>query len=134
MGLRIKTFVEGDEGICEFQPEGHHQSFDGAVAGGIIGTLFDCHLNWTATHHLMVSNELDQPPSTVTIEFTVKFIKPTPSNGPLRLRAKVVDSTSRRATVLGRLEAGGDVTATCRALFAVVDEGHPAYGRWQASR
>lgn len=129
-GLQIKSSIVGDEGVCEFWPERHHESFEGAVAGGIIGTLFDCHCNWTAAHHLMVANGLDRPPCTVTAEYSVKFTRPTPSTGPLRLRAKVVESSTRRATVVARLEVDGTVTATCRAEFVAVEEGHPAYHRW----
>jgi acyl-coenzyme A thioesterase PaaI-like protein len=129
-GLRIKSSIIGDEGVCEFWPEAHHESFEGAVAGGIIGTLFDCHCNWTAAHHLMESNGLDHPPCTVTAEYSVKFSRPTPSEGPLRLRAKVVQASSRRVTVVGRLEVDGTVTATCRAEYVAVEEGHPAYHRW----
>ena len=47
-GLRIKTFIEDDVGICEFQPQTHHQSFHGAVAGGIIGTLMDREFGYRA--------------------------------------------------------------------------------------
>ena len=130
-GLRIKTFIEDDVGICEFQPQTHHQSFQGAVAGGIIGTLMDCHLNWTAAYHLMTTNDLDFPPSTVTSQFTVKFFAPTPSKGPLTIRARVVESSDKRATVHGELEADGTVTATCTAVFVVVHEGHPAHNRWR---
>ena len=129
-GLRIKSSIVGDEGVCEFWPEADHESFDGAVAGGIIGTLFDCHCNWTAAHHQMMSNGLDRPPCTVTAEYSVKFARPTPSAGPLRLRAKVLQASSRRATVVGRLEVDGTVTATCRAEYVAVEEGHPAYHRW----
>jgi acyl-coenzyme A thioesterase PaaI-like protein len=129
-GLRIKTFIEGDEGICDFRPERHHESFGGALAGGIIGTLFDCHCNWTAAYHLMRANGMEQPPSTVTAEYAVKFLKPTPSDRVVRLRARVVEASARRATVEGRLEVDGDTTATCRAVFVAVEENHPAYHRW----
>jgi acyl-coenzyme A thioesterase PaaI-like protein len=129
-GLQIKTVIEGDEGICEFRPDEHHEAFPGAVAGGIIGTLFDCHCNWTAAHHLMLANHLDNPPSTVTQEYTVKFLKPTPSGETLRIGAKVVEGGARRVTVVGRLEAAGEVTATCRAVYVAVQEGHPAFYRW----
>jgi acyl-coenzyme A thioesterase PaaI-like protein len=132
-GLRIKSSIVGDEGMCEFWPETHHESFQGNVAGGIICTLFDCHCNWIAAHHLMMSKGLGFFTDTATTEITVKFASPTPSAGPLRLRAKVVQESTTRATVVGRLEVDGTVTATCRAEYAAVDEGHPAYSRWRPS-
>jgi acyl-coenzyme A thioesterase PaaI-like protein len=72
----------------------------------------------------------DTPPCTVTFEFHVKLLSVTPSNAPLRLRARVVDSSADRATVEARVEAGGRTTATCRGVFVAVKEGHPAFHRW----
>jgi len=129
-GLRIRSFIDGGEGVCEFLPAPHHEAFDGFVAGGIIGVVFDCHCNWTAAHHLMEHAGEQQPPATVTAEYTVRFLRPTPSRQPLRFRARVVESSERRATVEGELNAGGAVTATCRATFVAVTEGHPAFRRW----
>jgi acyl-CoA thioesterase FadM len=60
----------------------------------------------------------------------VKFQRPTPVDGPLRLRARVVDASGDRATVEASLEAAGKVRATCRGVFVAVKEGHPAFHRW----
>ncbi len=128
-GLRIRSFPEGDEVVCEWVPQPHHQAYPGALNGGIIGTLFDCHCNWTATYHLMRKLGLDQPPSTVTADYSVKLRRPTPL-GPVKLRARVVESTDDRAVVEATLEAGGAVCATGRGTFVAVKPGHPAYHRW----
>ena len=130
VGLRIKSRIEEEEGICRFRAELHHESFPGAVSGGIVGTLLDCHANWTAAHHLMVRAGLEHPPSTVTAELQVRFLKPTPSDRELVVRARVVDASDRRATVEARVEADGVATATARAVFVAVGEGHPAFRRW----
>ena len=98
--------------------------------GGIIGTLLDCHLNWTAAWHLMQKTQLLSPPCTVTAEYAVKLRRPTPSSGPLSLRAKVVESGEDRAKITGTLESGGKICATCDGLFVAVREGHPAFHRW----
>jgi acyl-coenzyme A thioesterase PaaI-like protein len=50
--------------------------------------------------------------------------------GPVRLRARVVESSDDRAVVEGTLEGGGKITATCRGTFVAVKPGHPAYFRW----
>lgn len=128
-GLRIKSFVEGDEVVATFHPQPHHQAFAGMLNGGIIGALMDCHSNWTAAYHLMKAHGADAPPCTVTAEFHVRLRKPTPL-GPVELRAKVVQSQGDKATVEAQIEAGGEVTATCRGMFVAVKEGHPAFGRW----
>jgi len=129
-GLRIKSFVRGSEVVCEWTPSPHHEAFDGVVNGGVIGTLFDCHCNWTAAHHLMAASGAETPPCTVTAEYRVVLKRPTFSAGPLTVRARVVESSEDRAVVEGTLEAGGRVTATCRGVFVAVREGHPAFHRW----
>ena len=129
-GFHIRSFAHGDEVVADWQPQPHHHAFDNVLNGGVIGTLLDCHCNWTAAYHLMGRGGADRPPTTVTADYQIKLMKPTPTDGPVRLRAHVVDSTDDRATVEGTLEANGVVTATCRATFVAVGPGHPAYGRW----
>ena len=130
-GLRIKSRVDGDAVVLEWTPEPHHEAFPGFVNGGIIGVLFDCHCNWAAAYHLMTRDGREAPPFTVTADYAVKLQRPTPSGGPLRLRAMVVESTDDRAVVEATLEAEGAVRATCRGTFVAVRPGHPAYQRWQ---
>ncbi len=146
-GLRIRSFPKGDEVVAEWKPEQKYEAFPGVLNGGIIGTLLDCHCNWTAAYHLMKRAGADRPPCTVTAEYSIKLLRPTPTNGSVSLSAKIVDlgaspdfgpegPTSRRArtddraTVEGTLSAGGKVCATCRGIFVAVKEGHPAYHRW----
>lgn len=129
-GLHIRSFEEGDELVAEWHAEPHHQAFPGVLNGGIIGALLDCHSNWAAAVHLMKKRGEDAAPCTVTAEFHVKLLRPTPVDGPISLRARVVDSTEDRATVEAELIAGGKVCDTCRGVFVAVTEGHPAYHRW----
>ena len=129
-GLHIRSFVSGDEVVADWQPQVHHEAFPGVLSGGIVGTLLDCHSNWAATHHLMVKAGADGPPCTVTSEFAVKLLRPTPTDAPVHLRARVVESGDDRAVVESSLEAGGRTCATCRGTFVAVKPGHPAYHRW----
>lgn len=129
-GLRIKSFVQGDEVVCSWQPGQAHQAFPGMLNGGIIGALLDCHCNWTAAYHLMRQMGLDSPPCTVTAEYSIKLRRPTPIAAPVLLRAKVAESAPDRARITATLEAGGRICATCDGLFVAVKEGHPAYNRW----
>jgi acyl-coenzyme A thioesterase PaaI-like protein len=129
-GLRIKSFVEGDTLVAEWGAEKHHEAFPGMLNGGIVGALLDCHSNWTAAWHLMKASGATTPPCTVTAEFHVKLKRPTPTDVPIHLRAKVVESSADRAVVEAEMEAGGKITATCRGVFVAVKEGHPAFHRW----
>lgn len=131
-GLHIRSFPAGETGelVAEWTPGPHHEAFPGVLNGGIIGTLLDCHCNWTAAYYLMGRLGRDTPPTTVTAEYHIQMHKPTPSSQPLKLRARVVEAADRRAAVEGTLESGGEVTASCRATFVAVRPGHPAYERW----
>jgi acyl-coenzyme A thioesterase PaaI-like protein len=129
-GLHIGSYPDGDEVVAEWQPQPHHQAFPGVLNGGIIGTLMDCHSNWAAAYHLMQRRGADRPPATVTADYHVRMLKPTPTDAPVQIRARVVESTGERATVEATLEAGGQVTASCRGTFVAVRPGHPACGRW----
>jgi len=129
-GLRIRSFVKGDEVACRWRPEKFHEAFPGVLNGGIIWALLDCHCNWTACWHLMGRNHLKEAPSTVTAEYKIELKRPTPAGGEVELRAKVIDSLEDRATVRGELIADGKVCATCVGTFVAVKPGHPAYFRW----
>lgn len=129
-GLRIRSFAEGNELVCEWRPEPHHLAFEGMVNGGIIGAILDCHSNWTAAYHLMRKRGASELPATVTSDFHVTLKRPTPMDATLHLRAHVVESTDDRALIEATVEANGKVTATCRGTFVAVKEGHPAYFRW----
>ena len=129
-GLRIRSFADGDDLVCEWRPEPHHLAFEGILNGGICGAILDCHSNWTAALHIMKQRGETEPPCTVTADFHVHLKRPTPMDAPLHLRSKVVESSGDRAVIEATLEANGKVTATCRGTFVAVKEGHPAYHRW----
>ncbi|MGZ4966406.1 MAG: PaaI family thioesterase [Chthoniobacterales bacterium] len=129
-GLRIRSFVRGDEVVADWQPQPKYEAFAGVLNGGIIGTLLDCHCNWTAAWHFMHSSNQNHPPCTVTADYSIKLLRPTPSNAPVHLSAKIVESSGNRAIVEGTLTGGGKICATCRGTFVAVTEGHPAFHRW----
>jgi acyl-coenzyme A thioesterase PaaI-like protein len=129
-GLRIKSRVRGNEVVAVWRAETFHEAYDGALSGGIIGTLMDCHSNWTAAYHLMKRAAADAPPCTVTAEYAIKLKRPTPTDGDIEIVARPVELSDDRATVEAELRAGGKVCATSRGLFVAVKPGHPAYHRW----
>ncbi|HEB54458.1 MAG TPA: PaaI family thioesterase [bacterium] len=129
-GLRIKSFVADDDVICTWQPQTMHQAFPGVLNGGIIGALLDCHSNWTAAYHLMRARGTDTPPCTVTAEYSIQLRRPTPTDGPVHLRAQLAELDGNRARITATLTAGDRICATCDGLFVAVEEGHPAFHRW----
>ena len=129
-GLHIRSFAEGTEVVAEWQPSQQYEAFPGVLNGGIIGTLLDCHCNWAATWHLMKVSGDSKPPCTVTADYSINLRRPTPTDKPVRLVARVVESSADRAVVEGELIAHDKVCATCRGTFVAVKPGHPAYHRW----
>jgi acyl-coenzyme A thioesterase PaaI-like protein len=130
LGLGVASRVHGDKVVADWTPQPHHEAFPGVLSGGIIGTLLDCHCNWTAAHHLMQQAGAASPPCTVTAQYTITLLRPTPTDGALHLEAKVVESSEDRAVIEGVMTAGGKLTATCKGTFVAVKPGHPAYHRW----
>ena len=133
LGLRIRSFESADDPdviVATWTPARHHEAFEGVLNGGVIGTLLDCHSNWTTARHLMRSRDVDRPPTTVTVDYAVRLRRPTPTDRPLLLSARVLESTDDRATVEATIEADDEVTASCRGTFVAVKPGHPAYDRW----
>ena len=132
-GLRIRSIALDDTPeahvVCDFVPAKHHEAFENVLNGGIIGTLLDCHMNWTTIHHLMRKQGLAEAPPCVTAEFKVVLKRPAPL-GPVHIDAHVVSSTDDRANIEATLTAGGKVCAIGTGLFVAVKPGHPAYHRW----
>jgi acyl-coenzyme A thioesterase PaaI-like protein len=137
-GLKVRSIAptgpeaERGEGEvkAEWKAQDFHEAFPGMLNGGVIGSLLDCHSNWTAAWHLMKKTGVDHPPCTVTADYAIKLLRPTPSKETIYLSAKVVESKEDRATIEATLSAGGKVCATCRGTFVAVKPGHPAYHRW----
>jgi acyl-coenzyme A thioesterase PaaI-like protein len=133
IGLRIGSRPSDHDPtilVARFVPRPHHEAFTGVVNGGILGTLLDCHANWTAAWNLMRARGADHPPTTVTLEYAIRMRRPTPSDRPVDLRAWVVDAAEDRATVEAEIASDGIVTATGSGTFVAVKPDHPAYDRW----
>ena len=129
-GLKIDSFRSEDGLRTEFETNLEHQAFPGIINGGIIGTLLDCHGNWTAAIAIMDQKEEVEPSCTVTANYSVKLLKPTPSNETLTITSKIEELLEDRARVSMELYANGILCAKGSGLFVSVKEGHPAYHRW----
>ena len=130
-GLHVRSFARPDGSlVATWRAAPHHAAFAGVLNGGIVGTLLDCHCNWTAAWHLMQRDALSHPPCTVTASYAIKLHQPTPVDSELTLEARVVESGPDRARVGGTLSAAGKLCATCTGTFVAVKPGHPAFHRW----
>jgi acyl-coenzyme A thioesterase PaaI-like protein len=132
-GLHVASRPADDDPttlVARFVPRPEHEAFSGVVNGGILGTLLDCHANWTAAWALMRQRAAERPPTTVTLEYGLRLVRPTPSDRPIDLRAWPVDVGADRATIEAEIRSDGVVTATGHGTFVAVRPGHPAYDRW----
>jgi len=129
-GLKIDSYRTNKGLELKFVPNEEHQAFPGMINGGIIGSLMDCHGNWAAAIALMDLNGLDEPPCTVTANYSISLRRPTPSETELYILAEIEDIQEDRAKVKMTLTANEKVCATGSGLFVAVKDGHPAYHRW----
>lgn len=115
-GLQIKSFWEGDEALCLFQPQPHHAAGPRHVLnGGIIATIIDCHTVCTAMAdaYRREGREVGAPPDLwyATGSLVVRYKRPTPLAGPVELRARVLAVDDRRTQLECRLIAAGKICA-----------------------
>ena len=129
-GLQIKSYPIENGLKMTFETEDMHQAFPGMINGGIIGTLMDCHGNWTAAMAIMESRKDTEPPCTVTARYSIKLRRPTPHGVPLEITSQVESLDGDRAEISMKLIANGELCAQGDGLFVAVKEGHPAWHRW----
>lgn len=130
VGLRIDSYTIENGLRTEFDPREEHQAFPGMLNGGIIGTLLDCHGNWTAAMAIMAERGEDEPPCTVTASYSIKLRRPTPIDTTLVVTSGLDRVEGNRAYVKMELHADDILCAQGEGLFVAVEQGHPAYHRW----
>ena len=129
-GLQLKSIPSGDSVIADWTPKKQYVAFGTFGSGGIISVLLDCHGNWAATPALMRARGLETAPGTVTAEYTVRFLKPSPIDREWHLAALATKIDGDKVSVSGELKVAGVTTASMTGTFVAVKEGHPAYYRW----
>jgi acyl-coenzyme A thioesterase PaaI-like protein len=120
-GLRIKSFWDGDEAVASWRPEPHHCGGGRhTLNGGIIAALIDCHsLNLAIAHaYRAAQRPIGSAPRIgyVTANMNVSYLKPTPLDQPIELRARITKLDGRKAWVNCTLSAGGEARATGEVL------------------
>jgi len=129
-GLKIKSFINKNEIVCDWKASKYHEAFPGVLNGGIIGSILDCHSNWAAAYFLMKHLKLDSTPCTVTADYSVKLRRPTPSNALLHITAKLANINENIAVIDAFLYAEEKICASFVGTFVSVNSDHPAFHRW----
>jgi hypothetical protein len=127
-GLHIKSYwsEDGQYVVATFDPQPKFSSgFKNALYGGLIASLIDCHSNWTAMAfgYKAEGREPGTLPLIVSVTGTlgVKYLKPTPMDQMIHLRAWVEGEAGRKTRVLCELGTETLVTATGDSVFVRVD-------------
>ncbi len=103
-GLGIKSYWEADEAVCTWKAENFHTAgWPHVLNGGIISGIIDCHCVQTAmaASYRDKNGEDRESPSYwfATASLKVDFLKPTPVDKPVQLRARVKEMHARKALV-----------------------------------
>lgn len=110
-GLQIKSTWEGEEAVCRFRPRPYHIALPGYVYGGLIASLIDCHGTGTAAAaaYRAEGRAMGTAPHLrfVTASLHVDYLRPTPLDAELEVRATVSEIKGRKVIVSERLLANG---------------------------
>ncbi len=114
-GLHIKSYWDGDETVCRFEPKPYHIAIPGSVYGGLIASLIDCHGTGSAAAFACRAEgrEMGTEPyfRFVTGSLHVDYLRPTPLGVPLEVRARAKEIKERKIVVSARVLADGEVCA-----------------------
>ena len=125
-GLQIKSYVEGEETVCRFQPSPEHMAGPTHVVnGGIIAAVIDCHTICTAIADVYraAGADLGSEPLrwAVTASLKIDYLAPAPIGEPMELRARIRETKGRKRIVECTVRSGGRDCA--RAEVVAVEVG-----------
>jgi acyl-coenzyme A thioesterase PaaI-like protein len=121
-GLQLKSFWEDDESVAVWEPKDYHLAFPGVLNGGIIATLIDCHGTGTANSAAHKEVGSDQHVMHVTSGISVKYLRPTPMDKPVIIRARITERDERTMKVSCELYSGDLKCATGEVMTVGVDQ------------
>lgn len=114
-GLQLKSYIEGQDVVCTFQPQPHQLAVPGFVYGGLIASIIDCHSIGTAAAAAMGESgetfDEKTAPRYVTKSLEVEFIKPTPINSLITVKARVVESGRTHRVIHAELFSADELRA-----------------------
>jgi acyl-coenzyme A thioesterase PaaI-like protein len=125
-GHRLKSYVEGEEVVGRFTPEGHYISIPGFVYGGLLASLLDCHAMATAAAaDLAGSDEMNNRPAPryVTAALRVDYLKPTLLGAELEIRGRIKEQSERKKVVELTLFAAGTPTVRGEVVAVLIPSG-----------
>lgn len=126
-GHQIKSFWDGDEGVCRLVPKIFYSGgMKDILYGGLIASLMDCHGAGTAAaakaRELNIEMEPGAMPRFVTASLKVDYLSPTPVGKEVELRARVEEIKKRKVTVSVSLSTDGSVHARGQLIMVQIKD------------
>ena len=125
-GLHIRSYWDGDQTVCRFQPRPFHTAVPGYVYGGLIASLIDCHGTGSAALAAYRAQNRepgsDPPLRFLTASLQVDYLEPTPIDGELEARGTIREVKGRKVVTEIVVLAGGRETARGRVVAVQAPE------------
>lgn len=127
LGMQIKSHWDGDISTCTYVPRPEQSAGPTQyVYGGTIASLIDCHCVGTAmaNYYEQEGRPIGSEPQIwcVTGRLTVNYLKPTPIDTPIELRAVIREWTDKKTVLNCTVFSGGAVTAEGEVIAIRVPE------------
>ncbi len=125
-GLHVQSYWDGDESVCYFTPQPYHTAMAGYVYGGLIASVIDCH--GTGTAAAAAYRAEGRPMGTqphlryMTASLHVDYLRPTPIDGSMELRAKVKEIKGRKVVVTVTLSVRDQVCVRGEVVAVQIPE------------
>jgi acyl-coenzyme A thioesterase PaaI-like protein len=125
-GHQIKSYWEGEESVCHFEPKPYHIAIPGYVYGGLLASLIDCHGTGTAAAaaYRAEKRAMDTEPAFrfLTASLHVDYLKPTPLGVTLEVRGRVKEVKGRKVVIEECIVARGEITVRGEVVAVQVPE------------
>lgn len=91
-GLHLEFYEEGDEVVCDWQPQSQFQGYGNILHGGIIATAMDEIASWYIFTQLKTAG--------VTYELNTRYLSPVYTDkGKVQMRARLKKQAKRTADI-----------------------------------
>lgn len=119
--LQIKSYWSGEDSVCTWHPKNYHAAGPQDVLnGGVIATIIDCHCICTAVAaaYREENRAFDtQPPIWyVTGSLNLSYLRPTPIQGPVTLRANIQEKKPKKIVLACSLYANEEECVQARVV------------------
>ena len=102
-GHQLKSYWDGDETVCRYQPEPYHTGAQNFVYGGLVASLIDCHATGTASaaKHRQDGKDIETDPLArfVTASLHVDYLAPVRIDQEILIRGRIDEIKGRKIVV-----------------------------------